>query len=109
MNMPVIQGMLPGVSSLPSPRTNSAGAQTFDALNDVFDLSRPSRLLSMDIPPEEQESFLKLLATLLQQGIIGTETRDLNGQSRQSFISTSFADPQFRSAPPTPSTIDLRA
>lgn len=54
----------------------------------------------MALSAEERDSFLKMLANLLQQGVVGTETLEVNGQPRDTFVSARMADPELAHARP---------
>ena len=91
--------------------------QAVQAIDDVLDLTQGPRDLIgslVNLSHEEQEQFLQMLARLLQHGIIGTETLEVDGQPRKTFVSTRIADPQLRHAKPyrnqhrAPSRLDLR-
>ena len=58
--------------------------------------------------PEDQQNFLKTLATLLKQGVVGTETRRVNGRPYKSFIAVGIADPKLKDAPRYQETPPLR-
>lgn len=93
-----------GTLSPPPPRPALPPAQpsAIAAVEDVLDLSSGSRNIIGNyraLSPEEQVNFLETLATLLKQGVIGTETKEVNGRPYQSFVSIGFADPVVRDAP----------
>ena len=66
----------------------------------ALDLSNPRRDLlgavrNLD-SPEELASFAKMLSTLLSQGIVGVETRELNDEPYQSFVTVGLGDERLR-------------
>ena len=59
--------------------------------------------------PEEQADFAQMLAKLLQQGVVGAETREVDGRAYTTFVDAGIAAPPWlRDAPPY-RTLDLRA
>ena len=56
--------------------------QAIQAIDDILDLTHGARDpigSFQNLSHEEQEQFLKMLARLLQHGIIGTETLEVDG------------------------------
>ena len=111
------------ISALPAPTRPpfSSGvarsAAAIGAVDAFFDLSAGRRGLFGTIDGlhgEELDSFLKMTANLLQAGIVGIETLDIDGRPYQSFISTRAAAPELRGIPPyidrrpTDSRLDIR-
>lgn len=75
----------------------------FRAAERLFDLSSDRRHLfdTVDgLEPDELESFLDMVVRLLQEGIVGIETLEVNGQPYQSFITTRIAAPHLNGARP---------
>jgi hypothetical protein len=86
------------------------------AIDDVLDLSQGGRDIGglfQKLGAPEQDEFLKMLVRLLQHGIVGTETLEVNGQPHETFVTTRIADPELRHARPyrntqrPTSTLDL--
>lgn len=76
--------------------------QAIDAVDVVLDLSSGARdLLGVvyGLPKESLEEFLKLSAALLEQGIVGTETLEVQGEPYKSFVSARMANSHLRDAP----------
>lgn len=83
--------------------TIAPGMKGFRAAERIFDLSAGRGRLfdTVDgLDPEELDSFLQMVVRLLQEGIVGIETLDLNGQPYQSFITTRIAAPHLNGARP---------
>ena len=79
------------------------GGGAFQAIEDTFDLTHGNRNLHGNfqrLSPEDQQEYLKMLARLLQHGIVGTETLNVNNQPYTTFATTRLGDPQLRHAPP---------
>ena len=75
----------------------------FGAIDAFLDLSAPpaTRFQKLaELNPAEQSLFMRHLSELIRFGVVGFETRDFEGQPRQSFVETTYADPSLRSAPP---------
>ncbi len=95
----------------------SGPAAVSDAVEDTLDLSRQSRAFfggPSVITPDDFESFLQQLATLLRNGIVGTETRELDGRPVERFVTTAIGDPSLRGLAPyrgpvSGAGLDLRA
>ncbi len=108
-----------GVPAYVPPARPAAAPSAFAAIDDVLDLSSGSRNIVGNyhaLPEEEKEHFLEMLATLLKQGVIGKETKEVDGRPYESFVSIGFADPVVRDAPPyrggdtiQPRLLDLNA
>lgn len=74
----------------------------FKALDDFLDLgssgqARSARL--QQLGRSESSLFFKHLQELVRLGVVGTESLEVHGQTRQSFVETEYADPQLRNAP----------
>lgn len=81
--------------------TSGNPADALAAVRDTLDLSTPVRAgldAIRNLRPDEQRQYLEILARLLREGIIGTETLEVNGQPYESFASTRFADPRLAQA-----------
>jgi hypothetical protein len=90
-------------SALPAPRpTGSIPKQDHTSITvpaaivDTLDLSAEGRNIFetfQDLDDAEKASYLKNLARLLKEGIVGTEELEIRGETYHSFASTRFADP----------------
>lgn len=105
-------------SSPALPRPLEGALSAAEAVDAVLNLGGGPRDVAGTyggLPPENRPDFLKMLAALLRQGVIGTETRKLNGEAYTTFVDTAIADPRLKGlplyAPPENKTrtIDLRA
>lgn len=67
-------------------------SKAFDKLNDFMNLGKPGRMDISDLSPEEREEFLKMLADILKQGIIGYEIREVDGKPEKHFIVNQIGD-----------------
>jgi len=66
-----------------------------DTVNGLLDLTTTPRPVSSVLDSSDSEtgkSSLTLLAKLLQQGVVGTETYDINGRPYTRFIETTIGD-----------------
>ncbi len=79
----------------------------------VLDLSSDARDIMGTIAAlegEERNQFLDIIAGVLQQGVVGTETLEVNGQPYESFVTTRLGDPRLMHAKPYPgSRLDILA
>lgn len=109
MNIASIAHTLPRPLPGSDAQRPGGAVAAYDAVRDVLDLSSARGIPGEGLTEEEQADFLDMLATLLKHGIVGTETREVDGEERTSFVSISFADPEFRSAPPARKRLDILA
>jgi len=76
----------------------------FDAIDLALDLSHngPRDLAGAvkKLSSGECEEFLTMLAELLQQGVIGTETLEVNGEPYTCYLPTRLGDPRLMHAKP---------
>ena len=73
----------------------------FDAVGVVLDLSLESRDLLgayAQLSAEDRSAFLDIVAGLLSQGVVGTETLEVNGEPHTCFITTRLGDPRLMHA-----------
>lgn len=71
----------------------------YDGIQDTFNLSGPGRDIFggyAQLQETQKNGFLNQLASLLHQGVVGTETREVNGRPYQSFVEIGFADERLR-------------
>ncbi len=61
-------------------------SKVFDKVNNFLNLGKPDRLNTDDLTPEEKEEYVKMIATLIQKGIIGYEIREVNGKPEKHYI-----------------------
>ncbi len=92
--------------SIPSSQTDrfsSVHGRAFGAISEALDLSSGGRdpvENATALSGEERAIFLKMLARLLQRGVVGTEILHVNGRPRETFVSTRMADPELAHARP---------
>jgi len=93
----------------------STGGGAFGAVDAVFDLSgRRGDLFGRyaALGKEDREAFLQITASLLKQGIVGTETLRVDGRPYQTDVTTRLGDERLRRAPAyrdgTGRNLDLR-
>ena len=67
-------------------------SKAFDKLNDFMNLGKPGRMDISDLSTEEREEFLKMLADMLKNGIIGYEIREVDGKPEKHFIVNQIGD-----------------
>ena len=75
----------------------------FDAVGVVLDLSSETRdaLGAVSgLEGEERNQFLEIIASVLNRGVVGTETLEVNGQPYESFATTRLGDPRLMHAKP---------
>lgn len=81
------------------------------ATGDMLDLTAPRHAAwdaAQALTPEDRQSYLSTLATLLQAGIVGIETLNVNGRPYTRFAELAIGDEQHRGAPQY-RRFDLRA
>jgi hypothetical protein len=61
-------------------------SKVFDRVNDFLNLGKPNRLDTSDLSPEEKEEYIKMIAALMQKGIVGFEIREVNGKPEKHYI-----------------------
>jgi hypothetical protein len=100
---------------------NLAKTSLFDAVDLALDLSRDTTQGATvmgaynALDATDRNAFLSTLSGLLKQGVVGTETLDVNGESQTTFVDTRLGDPRlmhaktWRGATATAAQLDLRA
>jgi len=89
---------------LPKPSDtagNSGTVAAFDAIDAFLDLSGPgpAKLQKLHaLNPAEQSLFMRHLSELIRFGVVGTETLEVDGQTRHTFAETRYADPTLHGA-----------
>lgn len=71
----------------------------YDGIQDTFNLTGPGRDIFggyAQLQETQKAGFLNQLASLLHQGVVGTETREVDGRPYQSFVEIGFADERLR-------------
>ncbi|MBI3118993.1 MAG: hypothetical protein HYZ00_09930 [Candidatus Hydrogenedentes bacterium] len=74
----------------------------FKAIDTFLDLGRSgqSRLAAVrELNAAEAPLFLRHLRELVRLGVVGTEVLEVDGEPRQAFVDTAYADPRLRNAP----------
>jgi len=87
-------------SALETPPVLPTGS-LFDAVGVVLDLSLEGRDLLgayAQLSAEDRSAFLDIVANLLSQGVVGTETLEVNGEPYTCFITTRLGDPRLMHA-----------
>ncbi len=68
-------------------------SRAFSKLNDFMNLGKSFSLSDInDMSPGEKEEFLKMLSTLLKEGVVGYEELEVNGQKEKHFIVNQIGD-----------------
>lgn len=67
-------------------------SKAFKKLDDFLNLGKPGRLDLSDLNPKEKEEFLKMLAKLLKEGIVGYEVLEVNGKPEKHYIVNEIGD-----------------
>ncbi len=78
-------------------------ASLFDAVGVVLNLSDSGRDLMgtlARVSVSERPAFIEMVADLLQHGVVGTETLEVNGEPYTAFATTRLGDAQLRHAKP---------
>lgn len=70
----------------------SSTSKAFDKVNKFLNLGRPDRLDISDLNPEEKEEFVKMIAALVQKGIIGYEIREVDGKPEKHYFVNEIGD-----------------
>jgi hypothetical protein len=109
---PAAAATAPQAAPLEAPAEDAI--TVFDAIHDVLDLSAANRDPFggyAQLQETQKTGFLKQLATLLQSGVTGIETREVNGRPYQSFVEIGMGDERLRGARPYTRNehLDLRA
>ncbi len=76
----------------------SASSRAFKKIDDFLNLGKPDRLNTDDLNPEEEKEFLKMLSSLLKQGVIGYEILEVNGKPEKHFIVNQIGDERIKGA-----------
>jgi len=70
-------------------------ALAYDVVSKMFDLGQTNRITPDDInklSPKERENALKMLGTLLKDGLVGYEILEIDGKEVKSFIVNQIGD-----------------
>ncbi|MBI9072566.1 MAG: hypothetical protein JEY94_13270 [Melioribacteraceae bacterium] len=76
--------------------SNSANA--FKKIDDFLNLGKPDRLNMDNLSDGEKEEFLKMLSTLLKEGIVGYEYLEVDGKKEKHFIVNQLKNDRIRGA-----------
>ncbi len=67
-------------------------AKALKRVDDFLNLGKPDRLNTDAMTPGEKEEFLKMLALLLERGIVGYEILEVDGKPEKHFIVNQIGD-----------------
>ncbi|MEI7810960.1 MAG: hypothetical protein WCJ01_00895 [Ignavibacteria bacterium] len=67
-------------------------SKAFQKVDDFLNLGKPDRLDISNLNPAEKKEFLKMLSTLLKDGVVGYEILDVNGKPEKHYIVTEIGD-----------------
>jgi hypothetical protein len=67
-------------------------ARVYDKIDKFLNLGRPDRLDIDDLNEEEKKEFYKMLADLINNGIIGYEILEVKGKPEKHFLDTQIGD-----------------
>lgn len=67
-------------------------SKAFAKLDNFLNLGKRDRLDITDLNDSEKKEFLKMLATLLQKGIVGYEVLEVNGKPEKHYIVNQIGD-----------------
>lgn len=76
----------------------SASSRAFKKIDDFLNLGKPDRLNTDDLNPEEKQEFLKMLSSLLKQGVVGYEVLEVNGKPEKHYIVNQIGDERIKGA-----------
>lgn len=88
----------PKDNSLKDTFTISNTSKAFDKVEDFLNLGKSGRLDIGDLNEDEKKEFLKILASLLQKGIVGYEILEVNGKPEKHFIECEIGDQRIKQA-----------
>lgn len=72
--------------------------KAFAKLDNFLNLGKKDRLDTSDLNEEEKKEFLKMLAKLLQEGIVGYEILEINGKPEKHYIVNQIGDERIKGA-----------
>jgi len=79
-----------------SGKSTSSSFSAFDAVDRFLDLNSDNRLSFLNYPDiennEEFKTFIKIIANLIKNGIVGYEYLKVNNRPYRSFLSTQIGD-----------------
>ena len=75
-------------------------AKTFQKLDDFLNLGKKNRFDLSDLSKEEKDEFVKMLATLIQHGIIGYQEYEIDGKREKRYIVNTIGDERLYGAKP---------
>jgi hypothetical protein len=87
----------PRKPALPAP----SGASVFEAVQDTLAIGSGARDIWGSVQGLDEEGvkeFLSTLAVLLREGVVGTESLEVNGERYESFVSTRLGSEELRHA-----------
>jgi hypothetical protein len=73
-------------------------AKAFAKLDNFLNLGKKDRLDTSDLNEEEKKEFLKMLAKLLQEGVVGYEILEVNGKPEKHYIVNQIGDERIKGA-----------
>ncbi|MBX3006648.1 MAG: hypothetical protein KF816_01345 [Melioribacteraceae bacterium] len=104
--MPIIVAETPPVKFISDSKNEkpidkieiSNTAKAFAKLDNFLNLGKKDRLDTSDLNEEEKKEFLKMLAKLLQEGIVGYEILEINGKPEKHYIVNQIGDERIKGA-----------
>ncbi|MFN8359856.1 MAG: hypothetical protein U0264_08065 [Candidatus Kapaibacterium sp.] len=76
----------------------SLSSNVFKKVESFMNLGSTKDILLNDLTADEKDQFLKILSTLLKEGIVGYEMLEVNGRPEKHFVDISFGDHRLRGA-----------
>lgn len=70
----------------------------WSAIDSYFDLGDPNKSIWMQLSPVEQSHYWRIIAKLIQKGVVGYRYYEVNGQIEKHFIEYEMANPRFANA-----------
>jgi hypothetical protein len=73
-------------------------SKAFAKIDQFLNLGRPDRLDISDLNAGEKKEFLKMLASLLKEGVVGYEILEVNGKPEKHYIVNEIGDQRIKGA-----------
>lgn len=87
-----------GKNSKDSQKDDINLSKIWSAIDSYFDLGDPNKSQWMRLNSTEQSQYWKIIAKLIQKGVVGYRYYEVNGQIERHFIEYEMANPRFANA-----------
>jgi hypothetical protein len=67
-------------------------SKVFNKIDNFLNLGKPDRLDISDLNPEEKKEFMKILSSLMKEGVVGYEVLEVNGKPEKHYIVNEIGD-----------------